>query len=176
MRETVAILAVRAKISYMATEQQRSLVWESRYHAEMLHRYYGYLSGKLARRDRWIALGALLLSSVTATSLLWFPDIAKFSAGFATVLNLWLVISRYSHKSLISSGLRTRCADWLTECKLLWSKADVLNSDEIEQQWKRLQDDGTKLTDLADSELGLDEKLREKSENEAYEICKAQSV
>ena len=154
------------------------MVWESRYHAEMLHRYYGYLAGKLAQRDRWIALGALLLSSGTATILLvnWFPDVAKVFAGLAAALNLWLVISRYSHKALISSSLRTRCADWLTECKLLWSKADVLKSDEIERRWKRLQDDGTKITDLADSELGLDEKLREKSENEAFEICKAQSA
>ena len=154
------------------------MVWESRYHAEMVHRYYGYLSGKLARRDRWIALGALLLSAGTVAILLvnWVPDIAKILAALAAALNLWLVISRYSHKALISSSLRTRCADWLTECKFLWSQVDALNGDEIERRWKQLQDEGTKITDLADSELGLDEKLREKSENEAFEICAAQSA
>ena len=154
------------------------MVWESRYHAEMVHRYYGYLSGKLARRDRWIALGALLLSSGTVAILLvnWVPDIAKILAALAAALNLWLVINRQSQKALISSSLRTRCADWLTECKFLWSQVDALNGDEIERRWKQLQDDGTKITDLADSELGLDEKLREKSENEAFEICAAQSA
>ena len=163
----------------MATEQQRSMVWESRYHAEMLHRYYGYLARKLSQRDRWIMWGALLLSSGAASLLFtgWHADIAKWLAVLAAALNLWGVTSRYSHKALVSSGLRTRCAEWLTECKLLWSQTDVLESEEVERRWKQLQDSGTKITDLAvDSELGLDEKLRKKSENEAFEICGSQSA
>ena len=59
----------------------------------------------------------------------------------------------------------------------MWSQTDVLESEEVERRWKQLQDSGTKITDLAvDSELGLDEKLRKKSENEAFEICGSQSA
>ena len=159
-------------------EKQREMVWDSRYHAEAVHRYYGYLSDKFSRRDRWLVWSALLLASGTATVL--FTDgsqeFADLIAVFVVALNLWIVISRMSHKAITSSRIRVRCSDWLTDCKLLWANVERLDESEIEERYKKLQFEGARITSLAESELGLDQKLRDKSEKEAFDICQAQSA
>ena len=160
-------------------EQQRNMVWGSRYHAEMLHRYYGYLSEKMTRRYHRVAFASLLFSSGTVSIIFidWQqPEALPFCAVITAALNLWMLVSRYYAKAIKSSGLRVKCADWLTECQILWSKVDVLDSDEIETKWRKLEQEGNRITSFADSELGLDNKLRDKSEHEAYDICKVQTA
>ena len=59
-------------------------------HADILHRYYGYLDDRLVRKDKWISVLALLFSSSAAAVLLadWPTGIAKVLALIVAGFNL----------------------------------------------------------------------------------------
>lgn len=159
----------------MATDHQRKLVWESLVHADILHRYYGYLADRLARRDKWISVLALLFSSSAAAVLLaeWPTAIAKVLALIVAGFNLWLTLSHYGKKSLYSASLQQEFADLVAEWELLWGKLGDLEPHEVEASWRQLNQKGTAITKLAPTELPLDEKLRDRSEGEVIDVRKA---
>ena len=156
----------------MVSDHQRRLVWESLLHAEILHRYYGYLAEHLEKKDTRLVWAALVATSGAAVVLIGdFPTVyAKILALLAAGLNLWIALSRYSKKSVYSANLQKKFADLIVEWELLWGKVDEIAGDEMEQLYVDLQKRATAITELAPVELPLDDRLQDRSEGETIRI------
>ena len=156
----------------MASDHQRLLVWESLLHAEILHRYYGYLAEHLEKKDARLVWAALVATSGAAMVLIGdYPTLyAKILALLAAALNLWIALSRYSKKSLYSANLQKKFADLIVEWELLWGKVDEIPADQVEQQYIDLQKKATAITELAPVELPLDNRIQDRSEGETIRI------
>lgn len=65
-------------------------------HAEILHRYYGYLAEHLEKKDARLVWAALVATSGAAMVLIGdYPTLyAKILALLAAALNLWIALSR----------------------------------------------------------------------------------
>ena len=117
----------------MLSEYQQKIAWESLLAAEIRSEYFAELSGRYARRQRYLVVGSLLLSSgafltlVTTAVPSAYAWIKPTLALLAAALSFWSLVAKNERGSIDSADLHFRWNLLAIEYQALW--ADVFRED-----------------------------------------------
>lgn len=159
----------------MPNQESVRLVWHGLVDSDRLHRYYGYLADKYSRQETrlsWICVG--LSSGAVVTVLSDHPLWAATLAALVALLNGWLVIAKLSKRALSSASRQQRFGELQLEWEKLWSDLSAMEDDDVRRRWKDLSDRANTITEYSSVELSLDQRLRKRSEEEAYSVRSTQ--
>ena len=151
------------------------LVWHGLLDSDRLHRYYGYLADKYSTQETrlsWICVG--LSSGAVVAVLSDHPVWAATLAAVIALLNGWLIIAKLSKRALSSASRQQRFGELQLEWEKLWSELSAMEDDAVRQCWKELSDRANAITEYSSVELSLDQRLRRRSEEEAYSVRSTQ--
>ncbi len=150
------------------SNELRTDVWNDMVHTDGLVRYYGELAGKLARRERAMAVATAvfatvgLVVSLVGVGTLWI----SVAIGLAVVSSILPLVYRVSGIVNSATYCQKRLGDLLVEWRDLWQQVDQLPRDELRERWQRLARKKNDLTSLMSSGK-IDERLRDSTEEQA---------
>ena len=84
-----------------------------------------------------------------------------------------MTLGHYGKKSLYSASLQKEFADLVAEWEVLWGMLGDMEPHQVEASWRRFNEKGTAVTKLAPNELPLDERWRDRSEDEVSHVRQA---
>jgi len=145
----------------------RTSVWEGMVETDRLHRYYGRLAGKLARKDRWMTVAALVLAILTAilanSGHGWTFIVALATAVAASLPLIYRLGDRITEAAYCGRQLSDLSVRW----RELWNHVDSLPKDVVAAQWRELAAAVNEVTALKER-VPEDKKLLGATEEESY--------
>ncbi len=158
----------------------RTDVWNDMIHTDGLVRYYGELAGKLAWREKAMAVAtAVFAMAGLVVSLLGVErGWVSLAVGLAVVSSILPLIYRLGGAVTSATYCQKRLGDLMVEWRALWRQVDSLPADEVHKEWRRLDRRANEITSLMSSRK-MDEKLRDSTEEKTdayWEIQKDNQI
>ena len=155
----------------MPSQESVRLVWNGLLDADRLHRYYGYLAGRLESTERLLSWACIVLTSGTVvTALSNHPYWASTLGALATGFNIYLLIAKLSKRTWYSASRQQRFSELLVDWEKLWSELSSMEDDEIRRRWNELSARANAITENCAAELPLNKKIHQRSAEEAYSV------
>ena len=145
----------------------RTSVWEGMVEADRLHRYYGRLAGKLARKDQWMTVAACLLAVLTAILANSGHGWTLFAAVATAVAAALPLIYRLGDRITEAAYCGRRLSDLSVRWRELWNQVDSMPEEEVSARWRDLADAVNEVTALKER-VPEDKKLLGATEEESY--------
>ena len=151
----------------------RTDVWNDMVDTDRLGRYYGELAGKLASRDRLLAVTTTVLAMVSVAvassgEVVWTVVATSLTVA-ASVVPL-----AYRIGGVVTSLMhcQKRFEDLAVEWRELWQEFNDMPPATARMKWQELAKKKNEITALMSSGR-MDEKLRDSTEEQAYEYWEA---
>lgn len=160
----------------------KTAIWDQMVETDRAARYYGYLAGKLARREKWASIATTTLAVVSAYSVanslvadgngwLWI------AIGFSTVTvaaSVFPLVFRYGGTISSAAYSQTRLAALSAKCRELWLVRDIIDTDQALSRWRALEKEQSEITAFQ-SAKPLDRKLARATEKETNAYWKKEA-
>ena len=158
----------------------KTAIWDQMVETDRMARYYGYLAGKLSRREKWSSVVTTVLgvmsaysiaNSVTGDGWIWAAIAFSTLTVAASVVPL---VFRYGGAISSAAYCQTRLDSLSTKCKGLWLVRDTLDTDEAMRTWRSLAREQSEITAFQ-SAKPLDRKLSESAKKETNAYWKSEA-
>lgn len=151
----------------------RTAIWDGMVETDRMARYYGYLAGKLARREKWASVATTTFGVISAYSIansssgsgwMWSATIFATLTVAASVVPL---VFRYGGIIASAAHCQSRLDLLSQRWNTLWLSRDFVDTEEALRQWQEITKEQTEITSFQ-SATPIDRKLSEATRKEAH--------
>ena len=161
----------------------KTATWDQMVETDRMACYYGYLAGKLSKREKvasvvTTALGVVsaysVANSVTGDSWTWWAGVAIAFSTLTVAASVIPLVFRYSDAISSAAYCQTRLDALSVRCKDLWLVRDTIDADEAMRRWQALAREQSAITAFQ-SAKPLDRKLSKSTTKETNEYWQGEA-
>lgn len=162
------------------SKQFRDSVWKGMVQTDRLHRYYGKLTGRMARLDRGMTVGVLVLASVTAALAREGHELVLPAAIVTAIVSALPLIFRLGDRVTATAYCSKRLRDLSIGWEELWQEVYGLQpEDDVDERfiarWRRLATTLSEITALKD-QVPENKRLHKITQDEAHAYWREQNA
>ncbi len=154
------------------TSDTEKLLWDTLLDADMSHRYYVRLSGRLSRLETGLSIVTAVLTSGAFLSLALsspLPGLAKWFALAATITSTWLVFSKHGKRAEFAASRARGWMDAQARLERLWARRGAASDDQVHRGLEQLQRGLSEGAEAVVRELPLNDRLRRSAYREVLD-------